>query len=89
VGLRARLITPDADAFQVYAHPDASLPRLLMNRDSMGHALVPMLAENFSQTTYVTTTALDRKRIDQAHPDIVIDEIVERGMVRIANAPFQ
>ena len=59
-----------------------------MNRDSMGHALMPMLAENFSQTTYVATTSLDRKRIDEAHPDIVIDEIVERGMVRIAKDPF-
>ena len=37
VGLRARLISPDVDAFKIYALPDASLPRLLMNRDSMGH----------------------------------------------------
>jgi hypothetical protein len=43
---------------------------------------------DFSQATYVATTSLDRKRIDDAHPDIVIDEIVERGMVRIAKDPF-
>jgi len=54
----------------------------------MGHALMPMLSENFSQSAYAVTTALDRKRIDDAHPDIVIDEIVERGMVRIAKDPF-
>ena len=89
VGLHARLITADVDAFRTYAHPDASLPRLLMNRDSMGHALMPMLAENFSQSTFVVASSLDRKRIDDLRPDIVIDEIVERGMVRIAKDPFQ
>ncbi len=89
LGLRARLISPDIESFKIYAQPDASLPRLLMNRDSMGHALMPMLAENFSQTTYAVTTSLDRKRIDDAHPDIVIDEIVERGMVKIAKDPFR
>ena len=89
VGLRARLITADVDAFRTYAHPDASLPRLLMNRDSMGHALMPMLAENFSQSTFVVASSLDRKRIDDLRPDIVIDEIVERGMVRTAKDPFQ
>ena len=60
-----------------------------MNRDSMGHALMPMLAENFSQSTFVVASSLDRKRIDDLRPDIVIDEIVERGMVRIAKDPFQ
>jgi alginate O-acetyltransferase complex protein AlgJ len=88
VGLRARLITPDADEFKIYAQPDASLPRLLMNRDSMAHALMPMLAENFSQAIYVRSTSLERKRIDDLHPDIVIDEIVERGMVGLAKNPF-
>jgi hypothetical protein len=88
VGLRARLITPDNDAFKIYAHPDASLPRLLLNRDSMGNALMPMLAENFSQTICVVTPFLEQKRIDDGHPDIVIDEIVERGLVRIKKEPL-
>jgi hypothetical protein len=52
----------------------------------MGHALDAR--GDFSQATYVATTSLDRKRIDDAHPDIVIDEIVDRGMVRIAKDPF-
>src|SRR4029079_9512333 len=89
LGLRARLISPDIDSFKIYGQPDASLPRLLMNRDSMGHALMPMLAENFSQTPCVVPTSLERKRIDDGHPDIVIDEIVERGMVKIAKNPLQ
>jgi hypothetical protein len=88
VGLRARLITPDIDSYKIYATPDTSLPRLLMNRDSMGRALIPMLAENFSQSAFAISTALDRKRIDELHPDIVIDEIVERGMVNIAKSRF-
>ena len=89
LGLRARLVTPDIDAFKVYAQPDASLPRLIMDRDSMGNALMPMLAENFSQTTCLVTATLDREQIDNVHPDIVIDEIVERGMVRLAKNPLR
>jgi hypothetical protein len=88
VGLRARLITPDIDAFKIYAQPDASLPRLLMYRDSMGRALMPMLAENFSRTIYVAAVSPEPRRIDDVHPDIVIEEIVERGMVRIAKNPL-
>jgi hypothetical protein len=88
VGLRARLITPDVDRFKIYEGPDAELPRLLMNRDSMGIALMPLLSENFSRSVYVLSSELDRKRIDEVHPDVVIDEIVERGMVRIAQHPF-
>jgi hypothetical protein len=50
---------------------------------------MPMLAENFSKTIYVATSALPRALIDDMHPDIVIDEIVERGMVRIAKNPVE
>ena len=38
---------------RIYEQPNADLPRLVMNRDSMGIALIPMLAENFHRSVYV------------------------------------
>ena len=88
VGLRARLVTPDKDAFKIYGHPDSSLPRLLMYRDSMAIALMPMISENFSWSAYINASTLDKSQVADEHPDIVIDEIVERGMVRIGRRPM-
>jgi len=87
VGLRARLMTPDRDAFKIYGQPASNLPRLLMYRDSMAIALMPMISENFSSSVYVNASALDKQQVADQHPDIVIDEIIERGMVRIARHP--
>ena len=71
----------------IYEHPNADLPRLVMNRDSMAVALIPLLSENFHRSVYVQSTALARETIEREHPDIVIDEIVERGMIKIAQSP--
>jgi alginate O-acetyltransferase complex protein AlgJ len=87
VGLRARLVTPDVDTFRIYEQPNVDLPRLVMNRDSMGIALMPMLSENFRWSVYILSTRLERRTIDKERPDIVIDEIVERGMARLSHRP--
>ncbi len=88
VGLVARQITPNPDGhFRIYQHPNADLPRLVMNRDSMANALIPMLSENFHRSVYVQSLTVERETIEREHPDIVIDEIVERGMIRIAQSP--
>jgi hypothetical protein len=88
VGLVARQIGPNPDGhFRIYEHPNADLPRLVMNRDSMANALIPMLSENFHRSVYVQSLAVERRTIEREHPDIVIDEIVERGMIRIAQFP--
>ena len=89
VGLRARLMTPDKDSYKVYGRPDTTLPRLLMYRDSMAIALMPMIAENFSRSVFVNASSLDKQQVAGEHPDIVIDEIVERGMVRISRHPTE
>lgn len=88
VGLVARQIGPNPDGhFRIYEHPNADLPRLVMNRDSMANALIPMLSENFHRSVYVQSLAVERRTIEREHPDIVIDEIVERGMIKIAQFP--
>ena len=87
LGLRARLITPDRDSFKIYGQLDTTLPRLLMYRDSMAIALMPLIAENFSRSVFVNASTLVKAQVEAEHPDIVIDEIVERGMVRISRNP--
>jgi hypothetical protein len=85
-GLLARPIAAKGP-ITIYEQPKADLPRLVMNRDSMAIALIPMLSENFHRSVYVSSWALERETIEREHPDIVIDEVVERGMIRIAQSP--
>ncbi len=90
LGLRARLMTPDRDSFKIYGRLGTTLPRLLMYRDSMAIALMPLIAENFSRSVFVNASTLVKQQVEAEHPDIVIDEIVERGMVRIGrNRPTE
>ena len=89
-GLLARSITPNRERhIRIYEQPNADLPRLVMNRDSMAIWLIPLLAENFHRSVYILSTALERETIEREHPDIVIDEIVERGMIRVAQSPMK
>jgi alginate O-acetyltransferase complex protein AlgJ len=89
-GLLARSITPNGEGhIRIYEQPRADLPRLVMNRDSMAIALIPMLSENFHRSVYVLGYAIERETIEREHPDIVIDEVVERGMIRIAQFPMK
>ena len=89
-GLRARSITPNREGhIRIYEQPNADLPRLAMSRDSMAIALIPMLSENFHRSVYVLSLAFERETIEREHPDIVIDEVVERAMIRVAQLPMQ
>lgn len=90
-GLLARSITPNREGhIRIYEQPSADLPWLAMNRDSMAVALIPMLSENFHRSVYgVSSLAFERETIEREHPDIVIDEVVERGMIRVAQLPMQ
>jgi alginate O-acetyltransferase complex protein AlgJ len=85
-GLLARPIAMKG-RMTIYEQPNAHLPRLVMNRDSMAYALIPMLSENFQRSVYVSSLALERETIEREHPDVMIDEIVERGMIKIAQSP--
>ncbi len=60
----------------------------LVYRDSMGIPLVPMLAENFSRTTFVVSAQLDPALVERLKPDIVIEEMVERTLAGVANYPM-
>ena len=49
----------------------------------MAIPLIPMLAENFSRSVFVSTPMLDPAVVERYQPDVVIEELVERTL----NAP--
>ncbi|MEP6942449.1 MAG: hypothetical protein ABI981_05910 [Betaproteobacteria bacterium] len=77
-------------AVETYVYRCAAVPRYsaLIYRDSMGIPLVPMLAENFSRTTFIVSAQLDPARVERLQPDIVIQEMVERTLAGVANYPM-
>jgi hypothetical protein len=69
-----------SSGFEVYACDRPGLPRALVYRDSMADALIPMLAENFSRMVVVSGRQLDPAVIEREHPDVLIEELVERNL---------
>jgi len=61
---------------------DKKLPRLLVYRDSFFDALIPFLSEHFQYSSYQSQQCISSDKllemIDTVHPDIVIEEVVER-----------
>jgi hypothetical protein len=47
-----------------------------------------MLSENFARITYVSALRLDRGLIERLHPDVVIEELVERAIDAWAANPM-
>jgi hypothetical protein len=72
----------------VFARPSATeisdpeLPRALVLRDSFGELLMPFLSEHFSRIVYVSTHEFPLDVIERERPDVVIDELVERYLMR-------
>jgi alginate O-acetyltransferase complex protein AlgJ len=80
--LDAAASSPGVETF-VYRCPNSPRFIALIYRDSMGIPLQPMLAENFSRSTFVTSAQLDAGLVDRLRPDIVIEEMVERALTGI------
>ena len=90
VGLFARRTDRNTDHYaKVFELNRPGLPLLVMHRDSMALALEPLLSENFRRSVYLVTPGVDITVIDREHPDIVIDETVERGLVNVARRPLK
>lgn len=83
---RARVVEPaGADpageaARLVTEHPDASLPRVLVFRDSFMSALVPLLAEHCRRCVFLWQKDLDPEIVRQEQPDLVIHQMVGRRL---------
>ena len=76
------------EGYELYACNRSELPRAVMYRDSMAIPLIPLLSENFSRIVYVSSARLDPALILREKPDVVIEEMVERGMFGPAGFPM-
>jgi alginate O-acetyltransferase complex protein AlgJ len=79
---------PDVETF-IYRCPNAPRFTALVYRDSMAIPIIPMLAENFSRTTFVGSVRLDPVLVERLKPDIVIEELVERTLLGPVASPMK
>ncbi len=59
-----------------------SLPKAVMFHDSFTDRLVPFLSEDFKRIVYVRRDSFDTRVVEREHPNVVIQEIVERKLMR-------
>ena len=64
----------------VTAHPDASLPRVVVFRDSFMSSLVPLVAEHCSRCVFLWQKDVDPEVIVREAPDLVIHQMVGRRL---------
>jgi hypothetical protein len=64
----------------VTEHPDTSLPRMVIFRDSFMTGVMPFLAEHCSRCVFLWQRDVDPAVIAQEHPDIVIHQMVGRRL---------
>jgi hypothetical protein len=74
------------NGIETYECDRPASPRAIVYRDSMAIPLIPLLSENFSRSTYVGSRQLDPEFVLREHPDIVIEELVERALLAPAGA---
>ena len=83
---RARVVEPagaslDAEVGRlVTVHPDTTLPRLVIVRDSYMSAVIPFLAEQCSRCVFLWEKDLDPQVILAERPDAVIHQMVGRRL---------
>lgn len=65
---------------------DPTLPRAVFLGDSFLQALVPLFAEHFSRSLFVTNDRLNQSLIERERPDIVIEERIERYLAEAVPA---
>jgi hypothetical protein len=65
--------------------PDKALPKAVIFRDSFFNGLQPFTSEHFSRCVYVSDIRVDRNLIAEEKPDIVILEVAERYLDRLAD----
>ena len=58
-----------------------------MFRDSYATWLIPLLSEHFRRIVFTWQYTLDRVLVEQEHPDVVIQEMLERTLMLDASLP--
>jgi alginate O-acetyltransferase complex protein AlgJ len=72
--------------FDIYHCARPELPKAVVYRDSMAISLIPLLSENFRRVVYVSSNRLNPALIERERPDVVIEEMVERGLLAPARS---
>jgi hypothetical protein len=78
---RARKVPGTPDYMQIMECEECGGPRVVMNQDSFGANLAPLLAEHFSRAVFVDGSRIDRALVERERPAIVIQEFVERVLM--------
>jgi hypothetical protein len=66
----------------VFETGDSSLPRAVILRDSFAWRMHPFLSEYFQRAVYLFSDNFDTALLAREHPDVVIEEMVERHLMR-------
>lgn len=74
------------DAFRVTENP-AAQGDLLLYRDSFSGELMPFFAEDFHRMYSFLGRKIDGERVREAHPKVVMLQIVERGLRHLNEGP--
>lgn len=73
--------SPNVPERLVTVHPDQSLPRAVVFRDSYFGAVQPFFSEHFSRVVYSWTYDFEADLIEQERPQVVVQEILERSFM--------
>jgi hypothetical protein len=79
---------PPAQEPQIFECTAPALPRAVVYRDSMAVPLIPLLAQNFARSVFLTSRKLDPALIAREQPDVVVEELVERTLDAPAAFPL-
>jgi hypothetical protein len=83
---QARIVEPATGGIDLHQarivteHPDRSLPRIVIFRDSFMTPLIPLLAESCSRCVFLWQNDIDPGVVRDERPDLVIHEIVGRKL---------
>ena len=94
VDISARLVDRKADCvsnnqiigngcIQIYENSDRTLPKAILFRDSFSNLMLDFFAESFSRLVVVFQPHVDYAIVEAEQPDVVINQQVERFLVRI------
>ncbi|MDD3415393.1 MAG: hypothetical protein PHY47_15520 [Lachnospiraceae bacterium] len=59
--------------------------KIILYRDSFGEALIPYISKTFNDSIFITNRIIDNELIESEKPDIIVYEVVERGIEVLKN----
>jgi hypothetical protein len=72
--------SPQGRTNELVRGPDATAPRLLVLHDSFAELLVDLMSPHFSESVWIWSDKFIPAAMEQARPDVVVLELVEREL---------